>query len=163
MSSFISLCLLDVFNHLVDAEALLLAGLHVFKGYLAFGHFALANQGHEGHFVGVGVAHLLFHFDRVGVYLGRDAGLAYGGGQAQAVGGLVGTKVDEQNAGARVGFGRVEVELGEYVVDAVGTKRYADTAQARQTEYAGEVVVAAAPVMEPICTSSALTSNMQPV
>ena len=91
----------------------------------------------------IGIGHLLLHLHRIGIHLRGNARTARGGGQAQAMGGLSLSEVDEQQLCAGLSGGRIKVELGQHVVDAVGTERDAHAAESRHTEDARQVIVAA--------------------
>ena len=61
--------------------------------------------------------------------------------QFEAASGFGGAEVNEEQFDARVGVGRIELKLVEYVVDAVGTEGDAHTGKTGKTEDAGKVVV----------------------
>ena len=131
-------------EELLGSELRLLAGGHIFERDEALLQLVLANEGDEGDVARVGVGHLLLHLGGIGIDLGGNAGGTGAPRQFEAASGFGGAEVDEEQFDARIGVGRIELKLVEYVVDAVGTEGDAHTGKTGKTENAGEVVVASA-------------------
>ena len=128
-------------EQLLGGELRLLAGGHVLERDEALLQLVLADEGDEGDVARVGVGHLLLHFGGIGIDLGGNAGGTGGASQFKAASGFGGAEIDEEQFDARIGVGRIELELVEHVVDAVGTEGDAHTGKTGETEDAGKVVV----------------------
>ena len=128
-------------EELLGSELRLLAGGHILERDEALLQLVLADEGDEGDVARIGVGHLLLHLGGIGIDLGGNAGGTSGARQFKAASGFGGAEVDEEQFDARIGVGRVELELVEHVVDAVGTEGDAHTGKTGKTEDAGKVVV----------------------
>ena len=121
---------------------MLLAGFHVLQRHAALADLVVAGQRYVGYLLGVGIRHLLLHLGAVGIKLGGYAVGAYLINYRQTVGCLALAEVDEQQACTADAVLRIEVQLVEHVVDAVGTEGDAYARQSWHAEDARQVVVA---------------------
>ena len=131
----------DIFYDAACVNECLLSCDHVLEVDFVFCKFALANDGNVRYLLGIGIAHLLLHLGRVGIYFSPDACSAHFCEDVKAEVSLFLSKVHEEHLSGIDSLLGIEVKLVEHIEDAVSTKRDSHTAEAWHAKDACEVIV----------------------
>ena len=107
---------------LLQQERFLLSLGHVFHREGVALPLGLATQHHKANAALVGVAHLLFHFNNLKIYLARQAGLSQLRQHQQAIQLVLTAEVGNKDVSDRVSLAWEEVKASHDVIDSVGAE-----------------------------------------